>query len=111
MNEEQKPESVLKRVETLKENTVVKLELPVAIYYRLNQLLLEMFPSSDKDKFLELIQKVSNNDIETDRQAYHFSTVLKLLVTIEDKAREQGHTEFVNYNMETGEKTPIESPQ
>lgn len=111
MENEQKPESVLKKVEVLKEGTTIKIELPVAFYYRLNQLMLEMFPTIDKDKFLQLIEKVSKNDIETDRMAYHLSTLIKFLVLIEDNAREQGHTEYANYNLETGERTPIESPQ
>lgn len=111
MENEEKPKSVLEKVEVLKENTTINVDIPVAFYYRLNQLMLEMFPTSDKDKFLELIDKVSRNDIETDRMAYHLSSLIKFLVLIEDNAREQGHTEYANYNLETGERTPIESPQ
>ena len=70
-----------------------------------------MFPVKDNQEFLELLKKVTDNDLESDRKAYHLSTLITLLVTLEDEARKQGHTEFVNYKMETGEKTPIESPQ
>jgi hypothetical protein len=111
MSEEKNVDPILKKVEILKENTVIKVELPVAIYYRLNQFLLELFPVKDNEEFLDLLQKVKDDKITEDRKAYHLSTLITLLVTLEDEARKQGGTEFVNINMETGEKTPIESPQ
>ena len=103
MSEEEKPDPILKNVEVLKRNTVIKLELPVSYHTRLNQFMLELFPISDKEEFAKLLEKVAKDDIEHDRKAYHLSTLISLITLMEEKAREQGHTEKVDYNMETGE--------
>jgi len=103
MSEEQKPDPILRDVEVLKRDAVVKIEMPVAVHTRLNQFILEEFAGNDKDAFGKLLEKIVKNEIEEDRKAYHLSTLITIATLIENSAREQGHTEKVDYNMETGE--------
>jgi hypothetical protein len=103
MSEEQKPESVLKNVEVLKRDVKIKLDLPVAYHTRLNQFIMEMFPVKDQKEFAELLDRVIKDETQEDRKAYHLHTLISLVTIIEDSAREQGFTEKVNYDMETGE--------
>jgi hypothetical protein len=110
MSEENKsPET--RDVEVLSEEAVVKLELNAHYYFRMNQFLFEMFPSKDPQEFLKLLDLVAKNEEETDRRAYHLKTFVSLMTLIEDKAREQGFMKKYKVNLETGEKTLIESPQ
>lgn len=100
MSEESKTN--IREVEIIKKDTVIKLELPVDFFFRLNQLILE-FPV-DSEKMGKMIELITNNQDETDDMAYHFRTLLSLQLFIEDAARQQGHTEMITIDLETGEK-------
>lgn len=100
MSEESKTN--IREVEIIKKDTVIKLELPVDFFFRLNQLILE-FPV-DSEKMGKMIELITNNQDETDDMAYHFRTLLSLQLLIEDAARQQGHTEMITIDLETGEK-------
>jgi hypothetical protein len=103
MSEEEKPDPILRDVEVLKRDAVVKIDMPVAVHTRLNQFILEEFAGTNKEEFAKLLDKIVKNDIEQDRRAYHLSTLITIATLIENSAREQGFTEKVDYNMETGE--------
>jgi len=100
MSEESKTNT--REVEIIKKDTVVKLELPIDFFFRLNQLILEFPVESEKmGKMLELI--AANKD-ETDDMAYHLRTLLSLQLFIEEAARQQGHTEMITVDLDTGER-------
>jgi hypothetical protein len=100
MSEESKTNT--REVEIIKKDTVVKLELPLDFFFRLNQLILEFPVESEKmGKMLELI--AANKD-ETDAMAYHLRTLLSLQLFIEEAARQQGHTEMITVDLDTGER-------
>lgn len=105
MSEEKKEPKIIER-EVLKENTVIKLEIPVDYYFRLNQFLFEFFPFKDENHLTEIIAKVAEGKDETDAEAYHFRTFLSLQLLIEDAAKKQGHTHVVKIDIEKGERVP-----
>lgn len=105
MSEEKKEPKIVER-EVLKENTVIKLDLPVDYYFRLNQFLFEFFPFKDENHLTEIIAKVAEGKDETDVEAYHFRTFLSLQLLIEDAAKKQGHTQVVKIDLEKGERIP-----
>lgn len=100
MSEESKTN--IREVEIIKKDTVIKLELPIDFFFRLNQLILE-FPV-DSERMGKMIELITNNQDETDDMAYHFRTLLSLQLLIEDAARQQGHTEMITIDLETGER-------
>lgn len=100
MSEESKTN--IKEVEILKKDTVIRLDLPVDFFFRLNQLMME-FPV-EPEKMGKIMELITNNQEETDNMAYHFRTLLSLQLFIEGAARQQGHTEMITVDLETGEK-------
>jgi hypothetical protein len=100
MSEETKPNT--REVEIIKKDTVIKIELPVDFFFRLNQLILE-FPV-EQEKMGKMLELIAANKDETDDMAYHFRTLLSLQLLIEGAAREQGHTEMITVDLNTGEK-------
>lgn len=100
MSEESKTN--LREVEIIKKDTVVKLELPIDFFFRLNQLILE-FPV-DSEKMGKMMELIASNQDETDDMAYHLRTLLSLQLLIEGAARQQGHTEMITIDLETGER-------
>jgi hypothetical protein len=100
MSKEVKPNT--REVEILKIGTVVKLELPIDFFFRLNQLILE-FPV-EPEKMGKMLELIAADKDETDTMAYHFRTLLSLQLFIEDAARQQGHTEMITVDLNTGEK-------
>lgn len=102
---EEKKESFIER-EVLKENTVIKLELPVDYYFRLNQFLFEFFPFKDENHLVEIIKKIADGKDDSDEEAYHFRTFLSLQILIEDAAKAQGLVQKVKIDTTTGERIP-----
>lgn len=105
MAEETNEPKIVER-EVLKENVVVKLDLPIEYYFRLNQFLFEFFPFKDENHLTEIIGKIAEGKDETDLEAYHFRTFLSLQLLIEDAAKKQGHTHVVKIDLEKGERVP-----
>ena len=100
MSEESKP--TIREVEIIKKDTVIKIDLPVDFFFRLNQFMLDFTEKpEDMGKIIELI---TNGQEHTDPRAYHFRTLLSLQILIEDAAREQGHTEIIKVNTDTGQR-------
>jgi hypothetical protein len=100
MSEETKP--TIREIEIIKKDTVIKLDLPVDFFFRINQFMLDFTEKpEDMGKIIELITK---GEEHTSPQAYHYRTLLSLQLLIEEAAREQGHTEMIHINTTTGEK-------
>lgn len=93
-----------REVEILKKDTVIDIKLPVDFYFRFNQFMLEFFPVKDAEHFQQILTNIRDGKDSEDAHSYHFRTILSFLLLVEDEARKQGHTEKVNFNVETGEK-------
>ncbi len=93
-----------REVEILKKDTVIDIKLPVDFYFRFNQFMLEFFPVKDAEHFQQILTNIRDGKDNEDAHSYHFRTILSFLLLVEDEARKQGHTEKVNFNVETGEK-------
>ena len=90
-------------VEVLPEDIEVTITLPVAYYYRINQLILNFFPFKDQEH-LESTLKLLSEEKEDTAEAYHLKTLMSLQVLIEEQARKDNKLKRVKVNKETGEK-------
>jgi len=90
-------------VEILPEDIEVTVTLPIAYYYRINELLLNFFPFKDKEH-LESTLKLISEDKETTPEAYHVKTLMSLQMIIEEQARKDNKLKIVKVNKETGER-------
>jgi len=99
MSEEQNNK---KQLEVLKKDAMVKVELPTALYERLNQIIFELIPCKDHSEFLNLIDIINKGEENTDenRIAYHLKTLILTQLQIENAAREQGLTETVDVDLD-----------
>lgn len=95
------------KLEVYKEDSVIKIELPVKYVYRFNELLMNFIPFRDQEHMMTTLENISNNKIEDDF-AYHVATILAFLTLVEDSAREQNLLKKVEYDRTTNEKTDIE---
>lgn len=96
-------ENSIIEVEILPEDVEVTITLPVAYYYRINELILNFFPFKDKEH-LESTLKLISEEKENTAEAYHLRTLMSLQLLIEEQARKDGKLKTVKINKETGEK-------
>jgi hypothetical protein len=82
-------------VEVIKQDCTIKCEIPVDIYYRLNQFIMYSFPFKDKEDLESTLEKIKQN-IEDSPQAYHLRTLLSIQMIVEENARQQGLTEMLS---------------
>lgn len=103
MSEENQPNT--KKLEILKKDAMVKVELPTALYERLNQIIFELIPCKDHSEFLGYIDIINKNEenLDENRIAYHLKTLILTQLQIENAAREQGLTEMVDVPLDTPE--------
>lgn len=85
-----------KRLEAIKSDEVVKVEMPTNLYQRINQYIVEMFPIKDEEHFINLIKNVSEGKEEEDRLTYHLKTLITIQMIIEKACREQDLIEYID---------------
>jgi len=95
------------KVEIYKEDSTIKLELPVAYVLRFNEMLMNFIPFENQEHMFKVLDNVANGKIE-DNFTYHVATLLSFLTLVEDSAREQNLLKKVEYDPITKEKTEIE---
>lgn len=96
-------ENSIIEVEILPEDVEVTITLPVAYYYRINELILNFFPFKDKEH-LESTLKLISEEKENTAEAYHLRTLMSLQLLIEEQARKDDKLKTIKVNKETGEK-------
>lgn len=79
-------------VDVIKKGSTIKVEIPVDLYYRLNQFILYGFPFSSEEDLKETMQKVKDGK-EDSNNSYYLRTLIAVQLLIEKAAREQNLVE------------------
>lgn len=98
-----KQETNIIEVEIIPEDIEVTITLPIAYYYRLNQLILNFFPFKNQEH-LESTLKTLSEEKEDTPEAYHLKTLMSLQMLMEEQARKDNKLKIIKVNKETGEK-------
>lgn len=77
-------------VRVLKEDALIKIEIPTNIYVRLQQLLLIGITFQDMESIQKTLNTIATKDEDPDGATYHTRTLLWLLGKIEEEADKQG---------------------
>ncbi len=80
-------------VRVLKEDALVKIEIPTHIYVRLQQLLLIGLGFENLESIQKTLNTIATTQEDPDGATYHTRTMLWLLGRIEEEAEKQGMLE------------------
>lgn len=86
----------------IKEDATVTVDIPSALYVRLQNLLLTGIPFSSPEKMQKTLAIIKNSEDDPDPQTYHTRTILWLLSQIEQAAEKQEKFEIKKIDLLTG---------
>ena len=89
-------------IKTLKEDSIVTIEIPTALYLRIRVLLMEGIPFSSLESALKTLTSISKGEKDSNMIDYHTRTLLYLISKIEDAAEKQGVLEMQKLDRNTG---------
>jgi hypothetical protein len=89
-------------IKTLKEGSTVTIEIPTALYSRLQSLLMVGIPFTDLESAMKVLNTITNSQEDPDAATFHTRTLLYLIARIEEAAEKQGVLETKMIDRVTG---------
>jgi hypothetical protein len=83
------------QIEIIQPESLIDLKVSPSFLTRLHELLTWMITSQDAETVKKANERISRGE-ELEEWDEHYTTLLVLVSSIEDAAKEQGKTEFVN---------------
>jgi hypothetical protein len=83
------------QIEIIQPDSLIDLKFSPSFLTRLHELLTWMITSQDAETVKKANERISRGE-ELEEWDEHYTTLLVLVSSIEDAAKEQGKTEFVN---------------
>jgi hypothetical protein len=82
-------ESNIAEIKVLKDDALIKIEIPTNIYERLQLLLYTGIGFQDMEALQKTLHTITNSDEDPDTNTYHIRTLLWLIGNIEEAADKQ----------------------
>jgi hypothetical protein len=83
------------QIEIIQPDSLIDLKVSPSFLTRLHELLIWMITSQDAETVKKANERISKGE-ELEEWDEHYATLLALVSSVEDAAKEQGKTEFVN---------------
>lgn len=89
-------------IKTLKEGSIVTIEIPAIIYERIRSLLMVGIPFTDLESAMKTLTTIENSNDDPDAITFHTRTLMYLIAKIEEAAEKQDKLEIKKIDRITG---------